>query len=94
MELKDTIELMNSADYKDRLIAEYWQTKIRYEKLKNLNNKLEARVHSRVGEDFIDFLPSCDSGLLSTQQKNMGEYLHCLEMIAIIEGIDLEKGNK
>lgn len=32
-ELKDTIELMESANYKDRFIAEYWQTKIRYDKL-------------------------------------------------------------
>ena len=32
MELKDTIELMSSADWKDRFIAEYLQTKIRYEK--------------------------------------------------------------
>lgn len=29
MELKDTVELMNSDDYKDRFKAEYYQTKIR-----------------------------------------------------------------
>ena len=29
MELKDTIELMNSENYKDRFKAEYYQTKIR-----------------------------------------------------------------
>lgn len=29
-ELKDTIELMNSSDYKDRFKAEYYQLKIRY----------------------------------------------------------------
>jgi hypothetical protein len=28
-ELKDTIELMNSSDYKDRFKAEYYQLKIR-----------------------------------------------------------------
>lgn len=33
MELKDTIELMNSTDYKERFRAEYYQTKIRYDKL-------------------------------------------------------------
>lgn len=32
-ELKDTIELMNSSDYKDRFKAEYYQLKIRYTKL-------------------------------------------------------------
>lgn len=33
MELKDTIELMNSSDYKERFKAEYLQVKIRYDKL-------------------------------------------------------------
>lgn len=32
MELKDTIKLMTSEDYKERFAAEYLQTKIRYEK--------------------------------------------------------------
>jgi hypothetical protein len=34
MELKETVELMNSENYKERFIAEYHQVKIRYEKLK------------------------------------------------------------
>lgn len=42
MELKNTVELMNSEDYKERFKAEYYQTKIRYEKLKAFNNKIEA----------------------------------------------------
>ena len=36
MELKETINLMTSADYKERFKAEYYQVKIRYEKLKNM----------------------------------------------------------
>ena len=40
MELKDTIELMNSADYKERFKAEYFQTKIRYEKTSCNDNKI------------------------------------------------------
>ena len=36
MELKDTIDLMNSNDYKERFIAEYLQVKIRYNKLLNM----------------------------------------------------------
>lgn len=32
-ELKETMELMNSADYKDRFKAEYYQVAIRYQKL-------------------------------------------------------------
>lgn len=41
-ELKDTIELMNSSDYKDRFKAEYYQLKIRYTKLHAMLVKLEA----------------------------------------------------
>ena len=33
MELKDTVDLMLSEDYKDRVKAEYYQLKIRIEKL-------------------------------------------------------------
>ena len=42
MELRNTAKGMESSDYKVRFAAEYWQTKIRYEKLKAFNNKLEA----------------------------------------------------
>lgn len=34
MELKDTVEMMNSADYKERFKAEYQQVVIRYKKLR------------------------------------------------------------
>lgn len=42
MELKDTVELMLSEDYRDRMKAEYWKTKIRYDKLDRMTIKLEA----------------------------------------------------
>ena len=42
MELKDTIELMNSEDYRERFKAEYYQVKIRYEKLNKMIIKCEA----------------------------------------------------
>lgn len=32
-ELNETVEMMNSEDYKERFKAEYWQTYIRYKKL-------------------------------------------------------------
>lgn len=38
MELKDTAELMLSADYKEKFKAEYWQLKNRYEKLQKAYN--------------------------------------------------------
>lgn len=86
MELKDTIELMNSADYKERFKAEYQQTNIRYNKLKKFCDRIElAEVHG-VGE-----APKhdCPLSLLREQQKYMGMYLGCLEKRAIIEEIDL-----
>lgn len=42
MELRDTIEMMNSSDYKERFKAEYYQTKIRYNKLHAMTIKYEA----------------------------------------------------
>jgi hypothetical protein len=38
-ELKGTIDLMLSNDYGDRFVAEYQQTKIRYEKLSAMLEK-------------------------------------------------------
>ena len=81
MELKDTIEMMQSADYKERFKAEYWQTKIRYNKLHNMLVKADAHT--------LDFTPTCPLDLLRDQKANMGKYLYCLEVRAEIEGIKL-----
>lgn len=92
MELKDTISFMNSKDYKERFIAEYMQTKIRYEKLKDLNNKIEAAHRVRFS-DIVEKIPEpkhdCPVELLDEQQRAMGQYLHVLEVRAVIEGIEL-----
>lgn len=81
MELKDTIEMMNNADYKERFRAEYYQTKIRYEKLHNMTVKYEAGT--------LNFTPTCSLELLKKQKSFMGQYLNCLEVRAEIEGIEL-----
>lgn len=81
MELKDTVELMNSADYKERFKAEYYQTKVRYEKLHKMLIKYEAGT--------LNFEPKCSFDLLREQKEHMGLYLHCLEVRAEIEGIEL-----
>lgn len=83
MELKDTIEMMNSRDYKERFKAEYWQIKIRYDKLHKMIVKCDART--------LDFELSCDIEMHRKQAKAMGEYLYCLEVRAEIEKIDLNK---
>lgn len=81
MELRDTAEMMNSADYKERFKAEYFQTKIRYEKLHRMCVKYEAGT--------LNFEPSCSLELLKEQKAAMGKYLRCLEIRAEIEGIEL-----
>lgn len=91
MELKDTVEMMNSADYKERFKAEYHQTKTRYEKLKAFNNKIEAAERTQYGRTNKVVMPThdCPNDLLRQQQSVMGEYLHLLEVRAVIEGIEL-----
>jgi hypothetical protein len=91
MELSDTVEQMNSSDYKERFIAEYQQLKIRYEKLKAFNTKIEAaHLTSDRGTCGVDMpLHVCPDHLLRDQQSIMGQYLHILEVRAVMEGIDL-----
>lgn len=93
MELKQTIDLMVSQDYKERFIAEYWQTKIRYEKLKHFNHTIEAANYTKNMErSIVEPLHDCPHYFLREQQEVMGHYLHILEVRAIIEEIDLSKG--
>ena len=81
MELNDTIEMMNSTDYKERFKAEYQQLKIRYDKLDAMTVKYEAGT--------LDFTPTCSLQLLKEQKMHMGCYLRCLKIRAAIEGIEL-----
>lgn len=85
MELNETIGKMNSADYKERMVAEYHQTKIRYEKLKKFCNKIEAAMMTGKQQPAHD----CPLDLLRDQQRVMGQYLHILELRAEIEGVNL-----
>ena len=92
--LADTVEGMLHPDYKERFIAEYQQTKIRYEKLKAFNNKIEAAQRTQ-GDPFApkkvdEPTHDCPATLLREQQSAMGQYLHILEVRAVIEGIDLK----
>ena len=80
-ELKDTVKLMESDDYKDRFKAEYFQTKIRYDKLHKMIVKYEAGT--------LEFTPTCAIDLLKYQASQMGQYLYALEVRAQIEGIEL-----
>ena len=83
MELKETIELMQSGSYKDRFKAEYYQTRIRFEKLTSMLDKYQ------LGN--LSFEPSCPIDLLEEQRKYMLQYLRCLVIRAEIEGINLQE---
>lgn len=80
MNLIDTFDMMYSDDYKERFKAEYYQTKIRYDKLHKMIIKYRAGT--------LEFEPS-NIELLEEQSKHMGLYLKCLEIRAEIENIDL-----
>lgn len=82
MELKDTVEMMNSEDYKERFKAEYYQAKIRYDKLDKMTVKYEAGT--------LNFTPSCSLEILKEQKKYMGNYIRMLRIRAEIEKIELE----
>ena len=82
MELKDTINLMQSDDYKERFAAEYLQTKIRYQKLHKMLVKWEAGT--------IGFEPKFKKHVLEEQAWTMGNYLKKLEIRAEIEGVDID----
>jgi hypothetical protein len=77
--LNDTMPLMVSNDYKDRFVAEYMQTKIRYNKLHRMIVRYEAGT--------LDFKPTCPLFLLKEQAEAMGAYLFALEKRAELEGI-------
>ena len=81
MELKDTIEMMNSEDYKERFKGEYAQTLIRVRKLNNMLNKYD--------EGALDFEPDCPIWLLRNQSAYMQAYLKTMEERAVYENIDL-----
>ena len=82
MELRDTIEMMNSADYKERFKAEYYQVIVRYQKLKAMLLKWDN------GE--LNFHPTCPRSTYNMQIKAMTDYIAVLEARAVMEGIELE----
>jgi hypothetical protein len=81
MDLKDTVILMNSEDYEERLKAEIMQTQIRYYKLeKFIDDYIKGR---------LAFTPLCSVSLLKDQQSAMRLYLRALYTRAEIDGVEL-----
>ena len=80
-ELKDTVKLMTSLNYKDRFKAEYYQLETRLNKLNNMIERYKA--------DKLDFKPNCSLEILQEQSKAMDDYLTLLKVRAELEGIIL-----
>lgn len=81
MELKETVEMMNSADYKERFKAEYQQVVIRYQKLAAMLQKWDN------GE--LNFTPTCPRSTYNMQVRAMTDYIAALEARAVMEGVEL-----
>ena len=79
--LSETIDLMTSENYDDRLKAEYEQLKIR------MNGLYEMLLKYKRGE--LSFTPKCSYDLLHGQYRAMDLYLQYLCDRAEIEGIKL-----
>lgn len=82
MKLSNTVEMMNSADYKERFKAEYYQLKIRLFGLMNMCGKWDR--------DTLTFAPTCPRSTYELQLKSMKDYMAILEMRAVMEDIDLD----
>lgn len=81
MKLNETVELMESSDYKDRFKAEYYQLVIRYKKLKNMLDKWD--------EGNLEFEPTCPRSTYNIQLNAMVDYIAILEARAVMEDIEL-----
>lgn len=79
--LKDTIGLMVGDNYKERFIAEFAQTQIRYSRLNAMVTKYKLGT--------LSFAPTCPIELLELQLRSMRDYLTVLEARAAIEHIDI-----
>ena len=85
MQLKDTVEMMESADYKERFKAEYYQLSIRLDGLASMLIKWENNM--------LDFEPKCSKETLENQFIFMQGYIGILRLRAELEGIDLYNTN-
>ena len=84
-ELADTINLMTSADYKERFLAEYMQVSIRKEKLGQMLAKYKAGA--------LEFTPTCPYELLHKQLVFMDAYMMVLRERAALEDISLDSAD-
>ena len=82
MTLTETIEMMNSEDYKERFKGEYYQLKIRVCGLSNMLSKWHNNE--------LTFEPTCPRSTYDLQIRAMRDYMAILEMRAVMENIELD----
>lgn len=80
-ELKDTVALMTSANYKERFMAEFYQLETRYLKLKHMCDDWD--------EDTLPFVPTCPRSMYDKQLAAMKDYLDVLVDRAKLENVEL-----
>lgn len=81
MELKETADMMCSADYKERFKAEYYQLRIRIDKLSYMCAKWDLGA--------LLFTPTCPREIYDEQLDAMVRYLKILEERAKLENVEL-----
>lgn len=82
MKLADTVEMMNSSDYKERFKAEYAQLVVRYYGL--------CRMLEKWYNGTLEFEPTCPRSTYNMQIKAMEDYIAVLEARAVMEEVSLE----
>ena len=81
MNLHDTVEMMNSSDYKERFKAEYYQLLFRLDALTSILIKWDNNM--------LEFEPKCSKETLENQVIFMQGYMGILRLRAEIEGIEI-----
>ena len=81
MNLKETVPMMESGNYKERFKAEYYQLQLRLDRLTGMLIKWENNM--------LDFEPKCSKETLENQVIFMKGYVDILLLRSKIEGIEL-----
>ena len=81
MDLQSITSLMLSADYKDRMKAEYYHVQNRRENLEAVLNLWDSGK--------LNFVPDCPRSIFDLQLSAMKDYMAVLEARAKIENIAL-----
>lgn len=80
MELNETSDMMLSNDYQERFKVEYYQVKIRINKLKEFINKYENNE--------LGFTPKTPLFIYKAQLEHMEDYFSILDLRQGLEEID------